>query len=69
LSVAHQIYNRFKKAGKSLNSADVAILDAAEYHHYQVSLSRAEKSAELEYAYSFVAWMVSMHQAPRSDKM
>lgn len=35
LSVANQIYNRFKRAGKSLNPGDIAILDAAEYHYYQ----------------------------------
>ncbi|PFH54390.1 hypothetical protein AMATHDRAFT_135261 [Amanita thiersii Skay4041] len=37
LPVAHQIYNRFKAAGKSLNEGDIAILDSAEYHYYQVS--------------------------------
>jgi hypothetical protein len=36
LSVAHQIYNRFKAAQQSLNDGDIAILDAAEYHYYQV---------------------------------
>ncbi len=36
LSVANQIYNRFKSAGKSFNHGDVAIVDAAEYHYYQV---------------------------------
>ncbi|KAF8654117.1 hypothetical protein AX16_003649 [Volvariella volvacea WC 439] len=35
LSVANQIYNRFKAAGKSLNPGDIAIVDAAEYHYYQ----------------------------------
>ncbi|TFK76485.1 sulfide-quinone oxidoreductase [Pluteus cervinus] len=35
LSVANQVYNRFKAAGKSLNSSDVAIIDDAEYHFYQ----------------------------------
>ncbi|KAK7054929.1 hypothetical protein VNI00_003392 [Paramarasmius palmivorus] len=35
LSVANQIYNRFQSAGKSLNSGDIAIIDAAEYHYYQ----------------------------------
>uniref|UniRef100_A0A0W0F900 Sulfide:quinone oxidoreductase, mitochondrial n=1 Tax=Moniliophthora roreri TaxID=221103 RepID=A0A0W0F900_MONRR len=35
LSVANQIYNRFQAAGKSLNSGDIAIIDAAEYHYYQ----------------------------------
>lgn len=36
LTVANQIYNRFKSAGKALNKGDIAILDAAEYHYYQV---------------------------------
>ena len=36
LGVANQIYNRFKSAGKALNAGDIAILDAAEYHYYQV---------------------------------
>ncbi|KAI0041135.1 FAD/NAD-P-binding domain-containing protein [Auriscalpium vulgare] len=35
LSVAQQISNRFAAAGKSLNAHDIAIVDAAEYHHYQ----------------------------------
>ncbi|KAI9064358.1 FAD/NAD-P-binding domain-containing protein [Trametes sanguinea] len=35
LTVANQIYNRFKSAGKALNPGDIAILDAAEYHYYQ----------------------------------
>jgi eukaryotic sulfide quinone oxidoreductase len=34
--VANQIHDRFKAAGKPLNESDIAILDAAEYHHYQV---------------------------------
>lgn len=36
LSVAHQIYDRFKDAGKPLNKGDIAIVDNAEHHHYQV---------------------------------
>jgi hypothetical protein len=36
LSVANQLYNRFDAAGKTLNSGDIAVIDAAEYHHYQV---------------------------------
>lgn len=36
LSVANQIYNRFKDSGKALNHGDIVILDAADYHHYQV---------------------------------
>ena len=36
LTVASQIYNRFKAAGKPLNEGDIAIVDAAEYHFYQV---------------------------------
>ncbi|KAJ8594319.1 FAD/NAD(P)-binding domain-containing protein [Rhizopogon salebrosus TDB-379] len=35
LTVANQIYDRFKAAGKPLNPGDVAVLDAAEYHYYQ----------------------------------
>ncbi|KAF8258620.1 FAD/NAD-P-binding domain-containing protein [Lactarius quietus] len=35
LSVAQQLYNRFKDAGKPLQSGDIAIVDAAEYHNYQ----------------------------------
>ncbi|KAK0197149.1 sulfide-quinone oxidoreductase [Armillaria mellea] len=35
LSVANQVYNRFKSAGKPLNSGDVAIIDSAEFHYYQ----------------------------------
>ncbi|KAJ6547523.1 hypothetical protein B0H19DRAFT_1166095 [Mycena capillaripes] len=35
LSVANQIYNRFKASGKSLNPGDVAIIDPADNHYYQ----------------------------------
>jgi hypothetical protein len=38
LTVANQIYNRFKEADKSLNDGDIAVLDAADYHHYQACL-------------------------------
>lgn len=37
LTVANQIYNRFKAAGTPLNKEDIAVVDAAEYHYYQVS--------------------------------
>jgi hypothetical protein len=36
LSVAQQLYDRFGAAGKPLKAGDIAIVDAAEYHHYQV---------------------------------
>ena len=36
LTVANQIYNRFKASGKPLNEKDIAVVDAAEYHFYQV---------------------------------
>jgi hypothetical protein len=36
LTVANQIYDRFKADGKTLNAGDITILDAAEYHYYQV---------------------------------
>ncbi|CCL99126.1 uncharacterized protein FIBRA_01140 [Fibroporia radiculosa] len=35
LSVANQIYNRFRAAGTPLNKDDIAIIDAAEHHFYQ----------------------------------
>lgn len=35
LTVAHQIYDRFKAAGKPLNEGDVVIVDGADYHYYQ----------------------------------
>ncbi|KIY65499.1 sulfide-quinone oxidoreductase [Cylindrobasidium torrendii FP15055 ss-10] len=35
LSVARQIYTRFKKQGQALNDGDIAIIDPAEYHYYQ----------------------------------
>ncbi|EIW85220.1 sulfide-quinone oxidoreductase [Coniophora puteana RWD-64-598 SS2] len=35
LTVANQIYNRFKAGGKALNSDDIAVVDAAEFHYYQ----------------------------------
>jgi len=36
LSVAQQLYNRFDAAGKPLKAGDIAIIDSAEYHYYQV---------------------------------
>jgi hypothetical protein len=39
LSVAQQLYNRFESAGKALKAGDIAIVDAAEYHNYQVCAS------------------------------
>ena len=36
LTVANQIYNRFKSAGKPLAEGDIAIVDPAEFHYYQV---------------------------------
>lgn len=36
LSVAQQLYDRFDAAGKRLKTGDIAIVDAAEYHYYQV---------------------------------
>ncbi|KAI5123288.1 hypothetical protein M0805_009309 [Coniferiporia weirii] len=35
ISVSNQIFNRFKDAGKPLADGDVAVVDAAEWHHYQ----------------------------------
>jgi NADPH-dependent 2,4-dienoyl-CoA reductase/sulfur reductase-like enzyme len=35
LSVANQIYDRFKAAGKPINAGDIAIIDASENHFYQ----------------------------------
>lgn len=35
--MANQIYNRFKSAGKALKEGDVAVIDPAEFHYYQVS--------------------------------
>ena len=34
--MANQLYNRFAQAKHRLNEGDIAVLDAAEYHHYQV---------------------------------
>jgi eukaryotic sulfide quinone oxidoreductase len=36
--VANQIYNRFSEEGKNLADGDIAILDSAEFHNYQVSI-------------------------------
>lgn len=35
LTIANQIYRRFKAANQSLNSGDIVVLDAAQYHDYQ----------------------------------
>ena len=39
ISVSNQIYNRFKAAGKTLDTHDVAVVDGAHWHHYQVRIS------------------------------
>lgn len=36
LTVANQIYRRFKAAGQSLNYGDIVVLDATKHHNYQV---------------------------------
>jgi hypothetical protein len=36
LSVSQQIYNRFKAAGKPLDHGEIAIVDGAKDHYYQV---------------------------------
>ena len=36
LTVANQIYDRFKAAGKPLNEGDIVVVDGADYHYYQV---------------------------------
>ena len=36
LSVSNQLVNKFRSEGKPLSDGDVAVLDAAEFHHYQV---------------------------------
>ena len=43
LNVANQIYDRFQSAGKALNEGDIAIVDAAEYHYYQVRIVVASR--------------------------
>ncbi|KAJ3526358.1 hypothetical protein NM688_g8271 [Phlebia brevispora] len=35
LTVASQIYHRFRAAGKPLKEDDIVVLDAADYHYYQ----------------------------------
>jgi sulfide:quinone oxidoreductase len=35
LTVANQIYHRFRAAGKPLNIGDIAVVDPALYHYYQ----------------------------------
>ena len=47
LTVANQIYNRFRAAGKPLNEADILVLDAAEYHYYQVRVSCVTYTVQL----------------------
>jgi hypothetical protein len=36
--VANQIRERFRSEGKALGKDDIAILDAADYHYYQVRM-------------------------------
>lgn len=35
LSIANQLYKRFKAEGKELNDGDIQIVDAAEFNYYQ----------------------------------
>ena len=60
LSVANQIYRRFKASGLALKEADIVILDAAEYHYYQVS-ARDCTHIFSQNSHDFIsaAWMVS----------
>jgi hypothetical protein len=65
LSVAQQLYNRFQTAGKSLKAGDIAIVDAAEYHYYQVCERRHSilsspfrSSPNVTYPSLHTAWMV-----------
>ncbi|KAJ6596849.1 hypothetical protein DFH09DRAFT_1244002 [Mycena vulgaris] len=44
LSVANQIYDRFKAAGKPLNAGDVAIIDPADNHYYQARAGLKKKT-------------------------
>ncbi|KAJ7097965.1 sulfide-quinone oxidoreductase [Mycena belliarum] len=44
LSVANQIYNRFKAAGKPLNAGDVAIIDPSDRHFYQARAGLKKKT-------------------------
>lgn len=58
LSVANQIYDKFASAGQSLNKDDIAILDAADSHYYQVRVVRKYHDIALT-VNPPPAWMVS----------
>ncbi len=59
LTVANQIFDRFRSAGKALNPKDIAILDAAEFHYYQVRVMCFV--SHLLSLIRFTAWMVCVN--------
>lgn len=56
--MAQQIYNRFKAAGKPLGDGEIAIVDAAKDHHYQVRLMVPSFEFLIQFCPLAVAWMV-----------
>ena len=60
MTVANQIYNRFKAAGKPLNPGDVGIMDAADYHYYQVSTRHLLRYKSREQLLNMVSAIISL---------
>jgi eukaryotic sulfide quinone oxidoreductase len=52
------LYNRFDAAGKPLKAGDIAIVDAAEYHNYQVCVCLITPLVLNPSMRSRIAWMV-----------
>ena len=61
LTVASQIRDRFRAAGKALNEDDIAVLDAADYHFYQVRCDDIYRPVTHPYIFYPIARMVSMN--------
>ena len=63
ITVAHQISNRFKAAG---DHNDIAIVDAAEFHYYQVRFRQSSRQPHL--LTYLQAWMVRTYLPVRKNE-
>ncbi len=65
LSVSQQIYNRFKAAGKPLGHGEIAIVDGAKDHYYQVHPLYGSQFGLVDLIDP--AWMVCACSQPSKD--
>ncbi|KAF8334268.1 uncharacterized protein EI90DRAFT_3153579 [Cantharellus anzutake] len=70
LSVANQIYNKFKTEGKAFSVGDIAIVDGAEFHHYQPGWTLVGSGLKDKYALRRrLADLVPSHIALRTENV